>query len=46
MNKRERVKLVDVETNELVGEGDLTPAAVKRMIKLYAQFGYHLKAVA
>jgi hypothetical protein len=46
MNKRERVKLVDVETSEVVGEGDLTPAAVKRIIKLYAQFGYHLKAVA
>jgi hypothetical protein len=46
MSKRERVKLVDVETSEVVGEGDLTPAAVKRMIKLYAQFGYHLKAVA
>jgi hypothetical protein len=46
MNKKERVKLVDVETSEVVGEGDLTPAAVKRMIKLYAQFGYHLKAVA
>jgi hypothetical protein len=46
MNKRERVKLVDIETSEVVGEGDLTPAAVKRMIKLYAQFGYHLKAVA
>jgi hypothetical protein len=46
MNKRERVKLVDIETSEIVGEGELTPAAVKRMIKLYAQFGYHLKAVA
>jgi hypothetical protein len=46
MNKRERVKLVDIETSEVVGEGDLTPAAVKRMIKLYAQFGYYLKAVA
>lgn len=46
MSKRERVKLMDIETSEIVGEGDLTPAAVKRMIKLYAQFGYYLKAVA
>jgi hypothetical protein len=46
MNKKERIKLVDVETSEVVGEGDLTPAAVKRIIKLYAQFGYNLKAVA
>ena len=46
MSKRERIKLVDVETSEVVCEGDLTPAAVKRMIKMYAQFGYHLKAVA
>lgn len=46
MRKKEHIKLVDIETSEVVGEGDLTPAAVKRMIKLYAQFGYYLKAVA
>jgi hypothetical protein len=45
-NKKTHVRLIDVETRECVGEGELTPAAVKRMIKLYAQFGYYLKAVA
>ena len=46
MNKRERVKLVDIETSEAIVEADLTPAAVKRLIKHYAQFGYYVKAVA
>jgi len=46
MRKKTHIKLIDIETSEVVGEGDLTPAAVKRMIKLYAQFGYYLKAVA
>jgi hypothetical protein len=40
------VKLVDIETREVVGEGDLTPAAVKRLIKLYQVHGYYLEAVA
>jgi len=39
-------KLVDIETREIVGEGDLTPAAVKRLTKLYAQFGFYVEAVA
>ena len=46
MKKKTHVRLVDIETSEIVGEGDLTPAAVKRLIKHYAQFGYYLKAVA
>jgi hypothetical protein len=45
-NKKTRVKLVDIETRETVGEGDLTPAAVKRFIKYYAQCGYYVEAVA
>lgn len=44
--KKERVQLVDIETREIVGEGDLTPAAVKRLTKLYAQFGLYVEAVA
>jgi hypothetical protein len=39
-------RLIDIETKEVVGEGELTPACVKRLIKLYAQFGYYLEAVA
>ena len=39
-------RVIDVETKEIVGEGELSPACVKRLIKLYAQFGYYLEAVA
>jgi len=46
MRKKTHIKLVDIETSEVMGEADLTPAAVKRLIKHYAQFGYYLKAVA
>jgi hypothetical protein len=45
-NKKAFVKLVDVETRECLAAADLTPAAVKRLIKHYAQFGYYVEAVA
>jgi hypothetical protein len=45
-NKKAFVKLIDIETRECVASGDLTPAAVKRLTKLYAQFGYYVEAVA
>lgn len=45
-NKKTHVKLVDIETREVVGEGELTPAATKRLIKHYRVFGYYLEAVA
>lgn len=44
--KKMHTRLIDIETGELIGEADLTPSAVKRLIKHYAQFGYYLKAVA
>jgi hypothetical protein len=44
--KKDHVKLVDIETREIVGEGELTPAAVKRLIKLYKVHGFYLEAVA
>jgi len=44
--QKAHIKLVDIETREIVGEGDLTPAAVKRLIKLYQVHGYYLVAVA
>lgn len=44
--KKTYTKLVDIETKEVVGEGELSPATVKRLVKLYAQFGYYLEAVA
>jgi hypothetical protein len=37
--KKEHTRLVDSYTRETVGEGDLTPAAVKRLIKLYREQG-------
>lgn len=46
MNKRQFMRLVDIETREVVAECELTPAGAKRMIKLYAQFGYYIEAVA
>lgn len=45
-NKKTFTRLVNVETQEIVGEGELTPAAAKRLIKHYAQFGYYVEAVA
>jgi hypothetical protein len=44
--KKDHVKLIDIETREIVGEGELTPAAVKRLIKLYQVHGFYLEAVA
>ena len=44
--QKAHIKLVDIETREIVGEGDLTPAAVKRLIKLYQVHGFYLEAVA
>lgn len=44
--QKTHIRLVDIETRETVGEGDLTPAAVKRLTKLYAQFGLYVEAVA
>ncbi len=45
-NKKTHIKLVDIETREVVGECELTPAAAKRLVKHYATFGYYVEAVA
>lgn len=45
-NKKTFTRLVDIETREIVGEGDLTPAAAKRLIKHYKAFGFYVEAVA
>lgn len=39
-NKKAFMRLVDIHTREIVGEGELTPAAAKRLIKLYQGAGY------
>jgi len=38
-------KLIDVETGEVFAACELTPAAVKRLIKQYRTFGYYLQEV-
>ena len=38
-SKREYMRLIDIETREIVSAGDLTPAAAKRLVKLYSQYG-------
>jgi hypothetical protein len=45
-NKKTFTRLVDIETRECLAAADLTPAAVKRLIKHYKTFGYYLEAVA
>lgn len=38
--KKVFTQLIDIHTREVVGEGELTPAATKRLIKLYQGAGY------
>jgi hypothetical protein len=45
-NKKTFTRLVDIETRECLAAADLTPAAVKRLIKHYKTFGYYVEAVA
>lgn len=45
MNRaKQYTRLIDTVTGELMVSADLTPAAVKRMVKEYARFGYELTA--
>ena len=44
MNKAKTyTKLIDVETGEVFAACELTPAAVKSLIKQYRTFGYYLQ---
>ena len=45
-SKKTFTRLVDVHTRECVASAELTPAAVKRLIKHYRVFGYYVEAVA
>ena len=36
-------KLINIETGEVFASCELTPAAIKRLIKQYQTFGYYLK---
>lgn len=43
MNRSKQfIRLTDTVTGELIVSADLTPAAVKRIVKEYARFGYEL----
>jgi hypothetical protein len=39
------IRLIDTSTGELMISADLTPAAVKRIVKEYARFGYELAVI-
>jgi hypothetical protein len=44
MNRKKHfTQLVDVETGEVFAACELTPAAIKRLIKQYQTYGYYLK---
>jgi hypothetical protein len=46
MNRaKQYTRLIDTVTGELMVSADLTPAAVKRMVKEYARFGYELAVI-
>ena len=40
---KQYTRLIDVESGELIAACELTPAAVKRIIKQYQVYGYYLK---
>lgn len=50
MNKSERVKVhtffKDVSTGEIVGEGELTPARARAIVKAYKVAGLFVEVVA
>lgn len=42
-NAKQYTRLINIETGEVIAACELTPAAVKRLIKQYKTFGYYLK---
>ena len=48
MNKREKIRTVfrDVSTGEIVGEGELTQARARAIVKAYKVAGLFVEAVA
>ena len=43
---KEYAELKDIETGEIIAQGELSPAQVRRIIKEYARFGYYVEQVA
>ena len=50
MQKGDRVRVLtvfkDMQTGEVVGEGELTPARARAIVKAYKVAGLYVKAVA
>ena len=44
--KKEFTRIIDPETNEVLIEAELTPAAVKRFIKHYSVWGIYAEVAA
>ena len=42
-NAKRYTQLINIETGEVFAACELTPAAIKRLIKQYQTFGYYLK---
>lgn len=37
------IRLVDIESGEVMGQGEMTPATAKRLAKLYEAYGYYVR---
>lgn len=36
-------RLIDIESGEIMGQGEMTPATAKRIAKLYEAYGYYVR---
>ena len=42
---REYMELRDIETGEIIAQGEMSPTRARAIIKEYARFGYYVKEV-
>ena len=43
---RKYIELRDIETGEIIAQGELSPTRARLIIKEYAKFGYYVEEVA
>ena len=43
---RTYAELRDIETGEIIAQGEMSTTRIKRIIKEYARFGYYVEQVA
>jgi hypothetical protein len=43
---RSYVELRDIETGEIIAQGEMSPTRARAIIKEYARFGYYVEQVA